>query len=68
MIAWLILAGWSARTGGGFDFSWASLTLHGIQIDKEFDNWHGGDMAFENRHASKIICSLPADLLDRLKM
>jgi len=68
VIAWLSSAGWSAQVGGGLDFSWASLTLDGAQIDMEFDHWQGGEMAFENRHAPKIIGSLPADLLVQLKM
>lgn len=63
VIAWLSSAGWSARIGGGLDFSWASLTLDGVRIDMELDNWQGGEMSFESRHSSIIIGSLPAHLL-----
>jgi hypothetical protein len=42
IIAGLKATGWSARIGGGLDFSWASLTRDGIRIDMEYDIWLGG--------------------------
>jgi hypothetical protein len=66
VISRLTAAGWSARTGGGLDFSWALLTRGDVTIDMEYDIWSHGDMAFPAAHAPAIRTCLPTELLSRL--
>ena len=58
VIAELKAAGWSVQIGGGLDFSWALMTREAMRIDMEYDNWVGGEMAFDAIHADAIRADL----------
>lgn len=68
VIETLVAAGWSARKGGGLDFSWAVLDRDGMRIDMEYDIWQEGEMAFAKSDASTIRADLPVQLIVELKI